>query len=290
MTLLSLLGLLVISGSAAAATPSATKILITGFEPFGGRSKNLSFEIARTLALEPGLIAEGVSVSVCVLPVDYDRGAEVARRCFESLGEKPALVLSLGEGDCSMRLETAASNLDDTSMPDNSGVLRRNRVIDPALPARVGMSLAVDRMYCVRPPSLAPIRASVSPGFYVCNNTAFHLAHFFNARAIPYGFIHVPPADCGTMSNVRNNARALGVLLSGALAHGSAGVPAGYPLPHPTRPRHLWPTDIASSRALRARAEAAPAPACSLELLGALTERYESGDLEKIEYLPGTGG
>ncbi|HUP58271.1 MAG TPA: hypothetical protein VM598_12515 [Bdellovibrionota bacterium] len=281
-----LLLLFLVPLSAAAAAPDdVARILITGFEPFGGRAQNHSFEIARALERSPGLVAAGVEVTACLLPVDYDRGAEVAKRCFENLRGKPALVLSLGEGDCSLRIETAATNLDDTSVPDNSGVLRENRVIDPSLPPRVGLSLAVDRMYCVRPPSRAPFRASVSPGFYVCNNTAFHLAHFFAARGIPYGFIHVPPSDCGSMSDVARNARTLGILLSGALAFGSVGPQEAYPLPHPALPGNRWATDLAGNRALISRAEAAPVPACTLDFLARLSERYEAGPLSKIIYL-----
>jgi pyroglutamyl-peptidase len=156
-------------------------VLITGFEPFAGRTRNNSFEIAKRLKAEPGLL--GAHVEICELPVVYDRAAQVALEYFESLPRRPDFVVSMGEADAEILLETQAANLDDSSMPDNAGELRRERVIDSKLPERIAL---------VEPDDKVPVNRSTSAGNYVCNNTAFRLAHSFGEKGVPFGFVHVP--------------------------------------------------------------------------------------------------
>src|SRR5579885_813003 len=97
--------------SAYAARGAQTTILLTGFEPFGGRARNNSYEIAKRLKADPGLLGQGIGVEICELPVVYDRAAAVAQACFEKLSQRPDFVVSMGEGGCDIRLETAATNI-----------------------------------------------------------------------------------------------------------------------------------------------------------------------------------
>src|SRR5581483_6701775 len=60
-------------------------ILLTGFQPFGGRARNNSYETAKRLKADPSLIGDGIAVELCELPVEYGRGAKVAEACYESL-------------------------------------------------------------------------------------------------------------------------------------------------------------------------------------------------------------
>jgi pyroglutamyl-peptidase len=248
--------------SAYAAVPRT--LLLTGFEPFGGRPLNNSYEIAKRLQADPTLIGANIRVMLCELPVVYDRAAKVAEACFESLAVAPDAVVSLGEGGCDIRLETAATNLDNAWSPDNAGVLRRNRVIDPELPARVGFTLPVDLAYRARPESRTPVVPSISPGDYVCNNTAFLLAHYFRARNVPFGFIHLPPEDCAGGRIPRwKDTRLIGSLIGSAL-EASMTIP--------------WPTDLEGIRELELMEQSSGAPVRDLEFLTRLEALYSAGD------------
>jgi hypothetical protein len=188
----------------------------------------------------------------------------VAQACFESLPTRPDWVVSFGEGGCDIRLETAATNLDDTSAPDNDGVTRTNHPIDPSLSARIGLTLPVDRAYCERPSSRFPVVPSISPGSYVCNNTAFLLAHYFQAKEVPYGFIHLPPEDCG--GKLKNgDVKLMAKLLKALIA------PATDPVALP------WPTDLPSTQQILSRLQTEQPPKCDLEFVEKLEALYSPG-------------
>lgn len=249
-----------VSAHAGGRAHASQTLLITGFEPFGGRVRNNSYEIAKRLKADRSLLGEDVAVEICELPVVYDRAASVAQECYEKLRAVPDFVVSLGEGGCTIHLETAATNLDDTPEADNAGVLRQNHVIDPSLPPRIGLTLAVDRSYCDRPAGQAEVVPSISPGAYVCNNTAFLLAHYFRGKEVPYGFIHVPPESCG------GRLKPVTVKLIAQLLKSLIGPQAAAPEP--------WPTDLDSAQALLTKLQGENAPACDLSFVQSLESLY----------------
>jgi pyrrolidone-carboxylate peptidase len=132
------------------------------------------------------------------------------------------LVLSTGEGDCTVRAEIRAHNLDDTpGFPDNGGLIRENHVIEPGAPAHQPLTLPVPEMVCAARTGAKPVvRGSISPGYFVCNATAFRLARFFEPKGIRFGFVHLPVAgDCG--SSPREGAVALHRMVKQVMAPGA---------------------------------------------------------------------
>lgn len=183
-------------------------VMVTAFEPYRGREENGSQKAAEALLqMRPG---DSIEYKLCLLPVEYERATEKALDCYQKMDPKPNLVISTGESGCSVRLEVRAHNVEgDPGVSDSSGVQRSSRAIDPDAPAHELLTLPVDAIYCggyvseIGPPQ----EPSVSPGYFVCNATAYRLARFFKNRRIPYGFVHVPEASCGY--NYRDTARRL---------------------------------------------------------------------------------
>jgi pyrrolidone-carboxylate peptidase len=210
-------------GSTALAAHKRT-VLITAFEPFGDSKVNWSVTVANRIAFAHQQFGKDVEIKVCVLPVVYDRAAQKAMECYEAMKPKPVAVLSLGEGFCAISLETAEHNLDSTSAPDNAGNVRMNHIIDKRYPESVGMTLPVDDLFCsshLEPQEVRHTVISASPGGFVCNNTAFHLAAKFNELHVPYGFIHVPSNACagfGDFSDLNVATSVVGKMLGTALA------------------------------------------------------------------------
>ncbi|HEU4539127.1 MAG TPA: peptidase C15, partial [Polyangiaceae bacterium] len=69
-----------------------TRVLITGFEPFGGELLNPSLEaLGRLSAVGAG----GVEVAGAVLPVAFGRAFDVLRAAIEQ--RRPSAVICLGE-------------------------------------------------------------------------------------------------------------------------------------------------------------------------------------------------
>ena len=93
------------------------KILITGFEPFGGEPINPSWEAVRRL---PDTI-EGAEVIKLQIPTVFGRTADVVREAI--LEHDPDVVVSVGQagGRFMVSPERVAINMDDGRIPDNDG-------------------------------------------------------------------------------------------------------------------------------------------------------------------------
>ena len=93
-----------------------TKVLLTGFEPFGKATLNPSGEIVKQIS--------GDNIVTAILPVAYAQSAEALLALIEH--HKPDVVISLGqaEGRTQITPERIAINLDDARLADNEGVTR----------------------------------------------------------------------------------------------------------------------------------------------------------------------
>src|SRR6185436_11120449 len=111
--------------------------LVTGFEPFGGRSRNRSWQVVERLQGRPGL-------QILQLPVDFARlQAEIPRlmqaqpRGLLLLGESPA------ERPC---VEQLAVNIVDSEAPDNAGLAPRMAAVVEGGPAELRASWDAQRV------------------------------------------------------------------------------------------------------------------------------------------------
>jgi pyroglutamyl-peptidase len=167
------------------------KALITGFEPYGGRSLNPSAKLAAAL---DGAVIGGLTVIGRTLPVALDGLAE---RIEAWLGEiRPALVIALGlwPGEPTIRLERFGVNLADFAIPDNAGARLDNAVLvrggAAALPATLPLPAIEQAILAAG----IPARLSETAGTFLCNATLYHLLAAVARRgaAVPCGFIHLP--------------------------------------------------------------------------------------------------
>ncbi|MFY7863831.1 pyroglutamyl-peptidase I [Roseateles sp.] len=165
------------------------KILLTGFEPFGGESINPAWEIAR--ALEGERVAEASVVSHC-LPCEFGTALESLRAALAT--HQPVLVLALGQaaGRASLSLERVAINLDDARIPDNAG---RQPIDEPVLqqaPTAYFSTLPLKAMVAGLQAAGYPAEVSHSAGTFVCNHLFFGLQHQLHGQGLRSGFMHVP--------------------------------------------------------------------------------------------------
>ncbi len=158
------------------------KILVTGFEPFGGEQTNPSWEVANAL---PTVIA-GRAVVCERIPVSFRRGPAAALEAIQR--EDPSIVLCVGQagGRAKVTPEFVGINYADARIPDNDGEQpQATRLLAGAPDARFS-TLPVRAM--------AQAMVSYSAGTYVCNAVLFSVldalaASQSTARA---GFVHVP--------------------------------------------------------------------------------------------------
>jgi len=210
----------------------ADSLLITTFDPFAGRAENRTQAVGRLL--QNKLKSNQIQVTLCNLPVVYDKGAETALKCYEKMSSKPGIVLSLGEGSCETRIETRAFNLDDTpTLADNAGNLRKSQTILKSGPKYLALNIPAQAMYCsLHADQLDHVRVSNSLDQFVCNNVAYHLAVGFQDLSVQYGFVHIPPSSCGKISDPELQADKIVQMIRGLVAFKNTTVLSNYPLPH----------------------------------------------------------
>ena len=167
------------------------RLLLSGFEPFGGSTINPSEQVV--LALAHDGIADVELLSV-ILPVDRARGPA---KLLEAVSDfAPDAVLCLGEASRRMALsvERVALNLMDYRIADNSGNRVQDELIVPDGPAAYFTTLPVRAMLNAVVEAGVPAELSLSAGSFLCNQVTYSLLHFLatHNRATPAGFMHLP--------------------------------------------------------------------------------------------------
>jgi pyroglutamyl-peptidase len=169
----------------------AETALITGFEPYGGRSLNPSAKLAEAL---DGARIGGLDIVGRKLPVAF---AGLAERIEAALDEvQPALVIALGlwPGEPMIRLERVGFNLANFEIADNAGLRLADAAIAPAGATALAASLPLRAIEQALLAAGIPTHLSNTAGTYLCNATLYTLLAAVGRRGwrIPCGFIHLP--------------------------------------------------------------------------------------------------
>jgi pyroglutamyl-peptidase len=164
-----------------------TKVLLTGFEPFGTATSNPSGEIVKQIS--------GDNIVTAILPVAYTQSAE---RLLSLIAQhNPDVVICLGqaEGRTSITPEKVAINLDDARLPDNEGVVRNDVKILADGPDAYFSTLPLKEIVDAIKAQGIPAAISLSAGAFLCNHVFYVAQNKFAGRNIRSGFVHVPLMD-----------------------------------------------------------------------------------------------
>lgn len=188
-----------------------SRVLITGFEPFGVHTRNPSAELAGAAAGWPGVFS-------AVLPVSYARARARIGDLLESEPPRAWIALGLCAQAAGLRLERVARNCDDTSQPDNDGAVREGLWIVPEGKPTYPSTLPLDAMAKQLESAGIPIEWSDDAGGYLCNHVFYLARHLTggDTTEIPCGLIHVPP-----FATVERNAQCEALRACVAVALGS---------------------------------------------------------------------
>lgn len=165
-------------------------ILVTGFEPFGGETLNPSWEAVKRL---PDTIG-GARVVPLQVPTTYAGSVAAVTDAIERLS--PSAVVMVGQAGrrAELCVERVAVNVDDTSAPDNAGVILQDTPIVSQGPAAYFATLPIKEMVAGLRTAGYPAVVSNSAGLFVCNHLMYgvldHIAvHHLSCLG---GFVHVP--------------------------------------------------------------------------------------------------
>lgn len=168
------------------------KVLVTGFEPFGGERVNPSWEVVRRLQ---DLHISGVSLAVRQLPCVFGQAIEALNRAIDELD--PLMVICVGQagGRSDISIERIGINVDDARIPDNDGQQPVDQPIVLNGPAAYFSRLPIKALVSGLREAGIPASVSQTAGTYVCNHVMYGLLHRMaqgDNRIEKGGFIHVP--------------------------------------------------------------------------------------------------
>ena len=119
------------------------RILITGFESFGGDSVNPSWLVAQHLSRAS---IAGAQVQALQLPCVFGVSAQVLVQALSQHQPDVVLALGLAQGREGISIERVAINVDDARIPDNAGQQPIDTPVVPGGPAAYFSTLPIKRL------------------------------------------------------------------------------------------------------------------------------------------------
>jgi pyroglutamyl-peptidase len=164
-----------------------TKVLLTGFEPFGNATSNPSGEIVKQIS--------GDNIVTAILPVAYTQSADRLLSLIEQHNPDVVICLGQAEGRTAITPEKVAINLDDARLADNDGVLRNDVKIISDGPDAYFSTLPLKELVDAMNAKGIPASISLSAGAFLCNHVFYVAQNKFVGTHVRSGFVHVPLMD-----------------------------------------------------------------------------------------------
>ena len=164
------------------------KLLITGFDPFGGASVNPSWQAVQRLPEQVGAYV----LRKLEVPTVFHQATQVVLEAAAQY--QPDLILCVGQagGREAVTPERIAVNIRDARIPDNAGYTPKGQFVSEDGPAAYFSTVPVECMAKAIREAGLPATVSNSAGAFVCNDTLYGLLHAFAGTQTKVGFIHVP--------------------------------------------------------------------------------------------------
>ncbi|MFD1177605.1 pyroglutamyl-peptidase I [Paenibacillus puldeungensis] len=167
------------------------KILLTGFEPFGGERINpavLVMERLKERTVGPYMV-EGLE-----LPTVFGKSVDRLIEAVELI--EPDVVICLGQagGRPDISFERIAINVNDARIADNEGNQPEDTPVVPGGPTAYWSTLPIKQMVARLHASGIPASVSDSAGTFVCNQLFYGLMHHIavSGKEMRGGFVHIP--------------------------------------------------------------------------------------------------
>jgi pyroglutamyl-peptidase len=169
------------------------KVLLTGFDAFGGETVNPSWLAVQALHGKRVLGRKLVAVQ---LPTVFDASRVTLRK---ALGQfRPELVICIGQagGRSALSLERIAINVTDARIADNAGIQPIDTPVVATGPAAYFTGLPIKALLLALQADGIAAEVSQTAGTFVCNQVFYGLMHLLatqrHFKHTRGGFIHVP--------------------------------------------------------------------------------------------------
>ena len=172
---------------------NSPRVLLTGFDPFGGELLNPSWLAVKALH---GRQIAGHRIVAAQLPTIFDTSISALAALLKL--HKPVLVICVGQagGRSAISLERVAININDARIADNAGAQPIDTPVVPVAPAAYFSTLPVKAMRQTLVAEGIAAEVSQTAGTFVCNHVFYGLMHLLATlrgfKGTKGGFIHVP--------------------------------------------------------------------------------------------------
>ncbi|MGE7903410.1 pyroglutamyl-peptidase I [Peribacillus sp. NPDC094092] len=167
------------------------KVLLTGFEPFGGERVNPSWEAVKQLH---GEVIDDVTLVAEQIPTVFGKSIALMEHLIQQ--HNPDIVICVGQAGGRLHItpERVAINMDDARIPDNHGKQPIDEPIADKGPVAYWSTIPVKRIVENMKESNIPASVSHTAGTFVCNHIFYGLMDYIarNSSCIRGGFIHIP--------------------------------------------------------------------------------------------------
>ena len=168
------------------------RIVVTGFDPFGGETVNPAYEAVKLL---PDRVGDKELIKI-EIPTAYRGGVKALEEAIERY--QPDAMLSIGQagGAACIRVERIAVNLAEARIPDNEGYQPVDKFLREDGENAYFSTLPVKEMQPASVQVGYPSVLSYSAGTYVCNAVMYNALYLAQKHcpSMKAGFIHVPYA------------------------------------------------------------------------------------------------
>ena len=164
------------------------KLLITGFDPFGGETVNPSWEAVKQL---PETIGD-YALFKFEIPTIFGLAAQTVLEKAAQI--QPDVILCIGQagGRDAVTPERIGINVRNARIADNAGNRPQEEIICEDGADGIFATVPVAAMAEAIGKAGLPAHVSNTAGAFVCNDTLYTLLYHFAGKPVRVGFIHVP--------------------------------------------------------------------------------------------------
>lgn len=193
------------------------KVLVTGFDPFGGEPVNPALESVMKLK---GLKTQDYQVVVCEIPTVFDKALDHLYAAMDEI--QPDIVICVGQagGRSEISMERVAINVNDARIPDNEGNQPIDTPVAPDGPVAYWSTLPIKAAVKEMQEQGIPASVSHTAGTFLCNHLFYGLMHHIaqSNSLIRGGFIHIPLLPEQVMRHPGQPSMALETIVKGLKA------------------------------------------------------------------------
>jgi pyroglutamyl-peptidase len=166
------------------------KVLVTGFDAFGGESINPAQEAVKRLSSN----IKGAEIIKLTIPTVREKSLKAIDEAISI--HKPDIVISIGQagGRFAITPERVAINLDDFTIPDNENNQPTDKTIREDGEVAYFSNLPIKAMVKALNENDIPALTSYTAGTFVCNHVMYGVLYMLDKKypGLKGGFIHIP--------------------------------------------------------------------------------------------------